>query len=140
MADITVTAANVAKGANAVVGQEILGATVTAGQTVYLDTATGTMKLVDANSATALARAPGSRGGIALNGGGSGQPVQVQRGGDITMGATLVVGMVYMASATAGGVCPHADLTTGDYPTILGIARTAAILEMTIVSTNVAKP
>ena len=66
MADLTITAANVLPGSNAVTENGLLGATVTAGQAVYKEAATGTWKLSDADSATAEVR---TVGGIALNGG-----------------------------------------------------------------------
>lgn len=126
MADLTVTAANVIAGANSVQENGTLGATVTAGQVVYKDTTdSDKWKLADNNGATALIRTPI---GIALNGGASGQPVRVHKYGLITIGATMTAGVAYYLSDTAGGICPVADLTVGEYPSFLGIATSTTVL------------
>lgn len=127
MADLTITSANVVKGSGAKVTQGTLGATVTAGQVLYLDSTTGTYKLADCDSATAAVRSPA---GIALNGGASGQPVDVLISGPVTIGATVTGGVAYYLSPTAGGICPVADLMSGDYPTIVGIATSASVLNV----------
>ena len=134
MADLTITAANVVAGTNATVRNEILGATVTAGQVVYLDSTDNRIKLADNNSATAAARAPH---GIALNGGATGQPVRMLTGGDITIGATMTAGVAYYLSDTPGGICPVADLAAGEYPTIIGIATSTTVLNVAIHSAGV---
>lgn len=135
MADLTITAANVIAGAGAAVSRGVAGATVTAGQTVYLDTATGKWKLADNNSATAAVRAPG---GIALNGASDGQPLAVLTEGPITIGAALTAGVAYYLSDTPGGICPVADLGAGEYPTVIGIASSTTVLKVAINSAGVA--
>jgi hypothetical protein len=119
MADLTVTATSVVKGTGAITETLIAGAAITAGQSLYKDASDANKaKLTDADSATAAARV---FHGIALNGAASGQPVVVQTGGIITIGATVAVGVAYYLSDTAGSICPFADLESGDYPTIIGI-------------------
>lgn len=135
MADITITAANVLAGAGASVSRGTAGATITAGQVVYLDTADGRWKLADNNSATALVRNPG---GIALNGASNGQPLAVLTEGPITIGGTVVAGTAYYLSDTPGGICPVADLGAGEYPSIIGIATSAAVLSVKINASGVA--
>ena len=54
----------------------------------------------------------------------------MQTGGKITIGATVVPGTMYGISATAGGICPMADLTTGNYVTPLGLAISTTVLDM----------
>ena len=135
MADITITAASVVPGGGATINYGTAGASVTAGQVVYLDSSTGTYKLADCDSATAAARSPV---GIALHASASGQPLGVQTSGLITIGATVTAGVGYYLSGTAGGICPVADLATGDYPTFLGFATTAAILKLNIQESGVA--
>jgi hypothetical protein len=49
MADISITAASVAASSAASKVTGVAGATITAGQVVYLDTTTNTYKLADAN-------------------------------------------------------------------------------------------
>jgi hypothetical protein len=127
MAALSITAASVVKGTGAVVNNGTAGATITAGQTVYLDTADSTYKLSDADGASALIR---SSEGIALNGAGSGQPLAVQIGGDITLGAILTAGVIYVLGDTAGGIMPAADLGASDRVTIIGIAKTTSSLGM----------
>lgn len=134
-ADLSITAASVVKGSNGVVERGTAGATVTAGQVVYYDSAAGTWKLADDNSATVAARSPR---GIALHAASTGQPLTIHKGGDITIGATLTAGVAYYLSDTPGGICPVADLATGEYPTIVGIARSASVLRVQFLESGVA--
>lgn len=135
MADLSITAANVQRAAGARTANGTAGATIAAGQVVYLDTAAGTYKLADCDSATAAVRSPA---GIALNSASSGQPVEVLTSGGITIGATVTAGVAYYLSPTAGGICPVADLLTGDYPTIIGIATSASVIDVRIHQSGVA--
>lgn len=122
-ADVSITAANVAPSTNAQTTQAVAGATITAGQAVYLDSTTNTIKLADANNTVLTADAVG----IAINGASSGQPIIYQTGGDITVGGTVTVGGVYLVSANAGGIAPVADLTTGWFTKVLLIGKTASV-------------
>lgn len=116
IADLSITAANVLPGAGAQISAFTAGANITAGQVVYYDSAAGTVKLADADaSATAGAF------GIALNGASAGQPVDVITGGYLTINAVGAKGVTYYASTTAGGLCPFADLTTGDFATVVAV-------------------
>jgi hypothetical protein len=137
MADISITVANVVQGTGAKVVEGVAGAGITAGQVLYLDSATNTYKLADCNSATAAARSPA---GIALHGALTGQPVAVQLGtsGSITIGGTLTAGVVYYLSGTPGGIRPVADNTTGDYPVALGIATSTTVLKLGFLEAGVA--
>ncbi len=138
MADITVTAANVQKGVDARIASGVAGATITAGQVVYIDTAdAGKLKPVDSDSATAAARAPA---GIALNGASAGQPVTFQNEGQITIGGTVTVGVLYVASDTAGGIMPSADLETGDYVALIGIGVSSTSISLCLFNSGVAVP
>ena len=134
MADISITAANVVKGSNAVVEPGTAGATITAGQVVYKDAADGKYKLADADSATAAAKAPR---GIALNGASDGQPLSIIRSGDVTIGATLTPGTAYYLSPVAGGIAPLADVASGDDVVLLGLAESASVLAVDIQITGV---
>jgi len=135
MADLTLTAANVLAGSNATTNLGTAGATITAGQVVYFDDTTKTYKLADTDSATAAVRSPV---GIALNGASAGQPLMVQTGGDITLGAVLTAGTAYYLSGNPGGICPVADVASGDYPVILGMAKSTSVLAIKIVEAGVA--
>jgi hypothetical protein len=129
MADLSITAANVVRGTDAKLETGFAGATITAGQPVYRDSADGEYKLSDCNSATAAVRAVR---GIAMNSASDDQPLTIITQGKVTIGATLVAGVAYYLSGTPGGICPVADLTTGDYPTVLGIATSTTILNVNI--------
>lgn len=128
MANLTVTAANVQPTTTTVFKTGIAGAAITAGQSVYLDATTNTIKLADADLSVAAAKGVG----IAINNAASGQPVTYAIGGSLTMGATLVKGTTYVVAATAGGVAPQADLTTGATICILGTALDTAIMDVNI--------
>lgn len=116
------------------------GVDITAGQSVYLDSATNTIKLADSNASQATAQAIG----IATHGALTGQPIRVQggRGGYLTLGAGAApaVGMVYMVGATAGSIVPHADLTTGDYATVLGVGASSNRIQLDVFVSNSVKP
>jgi len=135
MADIAITAANVLAKGGASVVNSVAGAAITAGQLVYYDSAAASWKLADNDSATAAARSPG---GIALNGAAAGQPLAVLKSGPIIIGGTLTAGVAYYLSATPGGLCPVADLGTGKYPTIIGIAKSTTVLDVKIHESGVA--
>jgi hypothetical protein len=134
MADISITAANVVAGSDAVREAGTAGATVTAGQLVYLDPSDMKYKLADSNGAAAL-RVPS---GIALNGAANNQPLVIQKGGDITIGGTMTAGVAYYLSDTPGGICPVADLASGEYPCIVGIAKSTSVLSVNIQPSGVA--
>lgn len=138
MANLSVTAGSVLASATALLGAGVAGAAITAGQPVYKDTAdSNKLKLADANASAATAVVEG----IALNGASAGQPVQfVYQDDSFTPGGTLVVGETYALSATAGSLCPLADLTTGDRPVVCFVAITAATAVLRIVKGTAAKP
>lgn len=127
MADIAITATSVVGSGSATRETGSAGEAITAGQAVYLDSATNKYKLSDANATGAK-----TVRGIALNGAALNQPVVVQKDGPITIGATLVAGTTYCLSATAGGICPQADLTTGDDVVVIGVAASTSVLNINI--------
>ncbi|MDI7864088.1 hypothetical protein MRS76_19245 [Rhizobiaceae bacterium n13] len=132
MADITITAANVKQGANANVTDGIAGATITAGQAVHKSATTGKYILSD-NDGANLKQVDG----IALHAASDGQPLKVQTGGDITIGATITAGTAYYLSGTPGGICPVADVTTGDDVILIGLAKSTTVLTLRITDTGV---
>lgn len=134
MADLIITPANVARRNGGKSRDGDAGAIVTAGQVVYLDKADETFKLADSDGAAAL-RSPG---GIALNGAAIGQPLKVHTEGPITIGAVLVPGTTYYLSPTPGGIAPLADLSAGDYPTIVGIAISTTVLDVKLHESGIA--
>ena len=135
MANLSITAASVIAGADAVLESGIAGASITAGQLVYRDPTSKKYLLADANSATAEAR---TARGVALNGASDGQPLTIQRGGDITYGATLTAGTAYYLSDTPGATCPLADVGSGEYVCLIGLAKSASVLTIAIQAPGVA--
>jgi len=127
MADISVTAANV-KLVSGPTEQAIAGATITAGQVLYKEAATKKMKLSDNDNATAEIR---GIAGIALHAALADQPIVFAKPGAVVdFGAVFTAGVEYYVSGTAGGICPRADVTTGDDPIRIGMAKTTAYLEL----------
>ena len=58
-------------------------------------------------------------------------------GSDITIGATLTAGTAYYLSATAGGICPFADLGAGDRVIFLDIAKSTSVLHFRPIDSGV---
>lgn len=127
MADLTITAANV-KLVSGSTSRMVAGATLTAGQVVYEEASTEKAKLADNDSATAEVRAIK---GITLHAALADQPVVVAGNGAVVeFGAILTAGTDYYLSGTPGGICPRADVTTGDDPVRIGMALTTARLQL----------
>ena len=135
MADLSITAASVVASASAKTHEALAGETITAGKAVYRSSTTGKYMLADSNSATAEARVPA---GIALTGSSNNQPCVVALSGPVTIGATMTAGVAYYLSDTPGGICPVADLGSGEYPCIIGIATSTTVLNVKIQASGVA--
>lgn len=134
MADLVITAASVALVSGGVF-DGTAGATITAGQVVYQDaTDANKLKLAQADGAAA---AEAEVRGIALHASLNGQPLRIQTGGVINLGATLVVGETYMLGDTAGAIRPVADVGASDYVSMIGIALTAANLQLNILNSGI---
>jgi hypothetical protein len=135
MADVVITAASVVRGSGAVVETGVAGVAITAGQTVYKDTGDADKyKLADADGVSALIR---NTHGIALNNSAANQPLTVLREGPVTIGGTLTPGLVYVQSNTPGGIMPAADLSAGEFTTVLGVALSASSLGVKIFASGV---
>jgi hypothetical protein len=135
MTDLVITAANVVAADNAVKETALAGETIAAGKSVY-KSASKKWMLADSNSATAAAK---TAGGIALNSASLNQPLTVMKGGDVTIGATLTAGATYFLSDTAGGICPDADVGTGENVCQLGVAKSASVLSVKIFAPGVSR-
>ena len=117
-----------------IIGPVVYGATISAGQTVYLDTADSKYKLADANLSAAAAAAKG----IAVTPGVDTGYGYVATGGSIVLvGTTMAIGEHYSVGATAGDIVPNSDLTSGWYCTDLGTAASATQLDLNIVVTGI---
>ena len=134
--DDTVTAANVTR----VSGPTITGnagAAITAGQVVYLD-ASGNVQPAKCSGTATLAGAVG----IALNSApGANQPIVYAPSGTVVgFGAVLASGQIYVLSANTGNIAPAADLVTGNYTVILGVATSTSNLQINIIASGVTHP
>lgn len=128
MADITQTPANVAAASGAPTKDGIAGATIVAGDVLYVDATDGNKLKRAVDSALASAAAVG----VALNGGANGQPIRYQTGGGINPGGTVAVGETYFVSRNAGKIAPDIDVLTGVFRTALGIGTTTSNIKFGI--------
>ncbi len=127
MADLSITAANV-KLVSGPTERGIAGVAITAGQVLYQEDASKKMKLSDNDNATAEVRAIK---GVALHAAAADQPITYAKNGAIVdFGAIFTAGVEYYVSGTAGAICPRADVTTGDDPIRVGMAKTTSRLEL----------
>jgi hypothetical protein len=137
MADLTITATSVVRGSDATVQTGTAGATITAGQPVYSDSSdAGQLKAADANASDATATVVG----IALHAAGDEQPLVYQTGGSITIGATVAVGTTYVLSATAGGIAPNVDATTGWRKSHIGVATSTTVIKLNLFNSGATIP
>jgi uncharacterized protein YraI len=128
-AAISVTAASVVR-VEGDIEQRTAGGTITAGQVVRLSSGS-VVAAVNDNATNAAAY------GIALNGGGSGQPIIVQKTGDITIGGTVAVGKIY-ALGTSGGIIPVDDIAGSEFISIIGVGISATVIRLSIKAGGVA--
>lgn len=134
MADLTITAANVVKGSGANLNRDgFAGESVTAGQPVYKKSSDQKWWKSQSDGTAAEAEVQG----IASHAAAADQPLAVQTGGQMVMGATLTAGQTYYVSNTAGGICPYADLGTGDYVSPVGYAVSTTTLLVQPIATGV---
>lgn len=134
MADLSVTAANVIASNSAVIDRGYsFGATITAGQAVYLDTTQSPPRweLLDIDANTVGTNTIATLRGISLNGGSDGQPADVCiKDPDFTPGATLTNGLAVYGSTTAGGITTADIPTTNAYPVILGLTKSTSKMNL----------
>lgn len=130
--DLTITAADV-QDSSSTKSSGVAGETITAGQVVYLKSSDSRLWKAQCDGTAAEATAVGVAAHAAL----AGQPLAYYASGTIDIGATTVK-TVYVVSATAGGIAPIADLATGNYISILGVASaTDGTLVLNIRNTGV---
>lgn len=129
MADLTSITA-VRPTANTQMRPVVYGATIAAGQPIYLDTTDNEYKLADADLTITTAECRG----IAMTPGIDGGMGYMAFGGSIILvGTTMAVGTEYFASDTAGGIRPVGDIDSGDWPCRLGNASTTTQLDLDII-------
>lgn len=119
-ADISITASSFLPSAEALYANGLAGEAVTTGQLVYESSADGRYYLADANVSTKY-KVAGVAGHAATA---AGQPLSIiYFDPALQIGATLsTTAPVYVASATAGGIAPSADIASGWYPVVVGVS------------------
>jgi hypothetical protein len=122
MADIAITAANFLGSANARYIQQKAGVALTAGQFVYFDTGSGTVKLAKANGAAPI----NTLFGVAAENAAANQQVLVITSDPaLAIGGTIAAGAVcWLSAVNAGGInaTPADDVSGGTMTRIvLGI-------------------
>lgn len=129
MADIVPTASQVVPSTGARFVDYFAAVAINAGQTIYVSNAT--LQQVSLGDADATAVSANVRA-IAINSAAVGQAVRGQYAGRLVLGAAAapVKGTIYVASDTAGGIKPVADLVAGDWVTVLGVGDTGNILDL----------
>ena len=124
MADIVHTATG-ALGNTAGTYEDVTwGGTVTAGMPVYKHTDS---KHYAALNDTALHAAVV---GYAMSGGAAGQRGRILTAGILTLSGGLTKAITYYCSVNAGGIAPIADVLSGDFVTILGVASSTTTLKI----------
>ncbi len=136
MADIAITAASVAVSNRAEIRRDYnFGATMGAGRLVYLDSGNRWQLL----GATAVGTGVDDLRGLTLNGGSNGQPASVvTRDPGLVVGGTIANGVAYYGSTNVGNIAPVADVTAGNYPVLLGIARSTTVLNFNPIAAGIA--
>lgn len=115
----------------------VAGEALVAGTPIYKKAADKKAYKADANATVDTANCIG----VTTNNAAAGQTVSyLPNGNDITVSAVMTVGVVYAVSAAAGKICPVADLVSGCWVTILGVAKTTSLLPLRINATGVQIP
>ena len=128
MADISITPANFDPDDGYTYRDYIAGATITAGQALYIDSS-------DSNKAkTALTTnaATANCVGLAMHAASANQPIRVMTGGVVTIGGTSAAGQPYTLSDNAGGLAAAADNGSGDYVTVIAVGLSTTKIKLGI--------
>lgn len=136
--DVSITPANVQHGTKAKLITGIAGEAIDQGEVLYRDgsVSPAVLKLA-VNSSVATAKCVG----FAQSAVAAGQPVTYSDDDpDYDPGGTVVVGTRYFVSNTAGKIAPDADIGSGEYVSLLGIATAADKLPINIINSGIAVP
>lgn len=135
MPDLVLVPAQILPGANARYVYGRAGVAILAGQVCYLDTTDQQLKLADANGTAATATVRG----VAMHAAEPGQPVTLQGGGDLVLGAgaAMVVGELYVLSSNPGMIAPAGDVASGHFTVLLGVATDATHLRLQVLNSGV---
>jgi hypothetical protein len=133
MAELTITAANVKATATTSVSLVQFGEAVDQGEVVYLKTSDSKYWL--ANNG---AEATSDVAGVALTPNIADGYGIIAKSGQVDLGATLSVGQTYALASTSGKIELESDVGSGEYVTLLGVAATAALIDLDIVVSGTA--
>lgn len=133
MAALTITTTAVIPSTGATFLEATAGEAITLGDVIYQKASDSKFYKADvdlsAEAATVI--------GIAVATVNIGGRALIQTGGLLAFGAILTKGLVYVAGATAGKINPVADLASGWYTSILGVAYDASTLKIGIFNSGV---
>lgn len=135
MADIAITAASVVETANTAVDFGIAGATITAGQMLYKDSANSNVLKLTVITAQLSAQAVG----MALGGAASGQRLRFATDGDVTINAVGATPWLYICSPNnPGGIClvTDAGFVATNWVTIVGTGPNSTTIRLGIRVSN----
>ena len=133
MADYTISSIEVASSRSRATNVQAKVA-ITAGEAVYLDSATGKYDLADASAAATATVA-----GLAVTDAAIDGYFLYVAAEEVDLGAILTPGDFVYLSATAGKLCPFADLVSTNVVTQIGHATTTSNLKINLVNTEVVK-
>ena len=139
MADLTITAANIAISDTGDAKLAIAGAAIAIGDLVF-KSSSGSYELVDINAiGTAPADADGSEYGLALSStAASGQPFTIAKdGATVDFGSILTTNKTYYGSANAGKISDTAP-ASGEFGVVVGLATDADTLPLKFHGSGVA--
>jgi hypothetical protein len=129
MPDLSITAASVLASTSATKAEGVAGATITAGQSLYIDTAdSNKLKLYDADGSSPV----NVFAGIALHGAATGQPIKyATKDPSFTPGFAALAGDSIYGSDTPGGVTKtFSELETADVVTSLGVMTSTTVMNL----------
>lgn len=122
--DLSITSTSVVPSINAIPRTAMAGVAISAGKLVYKSATDNKLYLSDCDSATAAVR---DLVGIAVVSAAAGTNcLYITEDPNLTIGATVTNGTIYILSATAGGIAPFADGTTAWWitPVAVGTSTT----------------
>ncbi len=137
MAELTITVASVVPSANERVDTSAkAGETITAGMSVYQKSTDSRWWKAQADGTTEEAGVAVQKG-ISMHASLAGQPLAVQTGGDIVIGATIAAGVFYFVGTTAGAIGLSSDLGSTNKVTMLGYGISTTVLRLLPTATGV---
>ncbi len=133
MADYTISSIEVASSRSRATNVQAKVA-ISAGEAVYLDSATGKYDLADASAASTATVA-----GLAVTSADADGYFLYVASELVDLGAILTAGDFVYLSATPGKLCPFSDLVSTNVVTQIGHATTTENLKINLINTEVVK-